>query len=147
MSRVGGNPFFATELIKTLADEGMLAVDGGVARSLAASVPRGLASTVSRRLRLLPRQTHELLKVASVLGQSFDIGELAVVSDRSAVGVCRLLAPALDAGTLRCAGSLVAFGHSLTWEVIYAELPESARRALHQHVATSLAAAGAPAVR
>jgi DNA-binding CsgD family transcriptional regulator/tetratricopeptide (TPR) repeat protein len=147
LAGVGGNPFFATELIKTLIDEGMLAVDDGVARSLATSVPRGLADTVARRLRLLPQQTYELLRVASVLGQSFAIGDLAVVSERSAVDVFRLLAPALDAGTLRGDGNLVAFGHALTWEVIYAELPESARRALHRHAATSLAAAGTPAVR
>jgi DNA-binding CsgD family transcriptional regulator len=147
LAGVGGNPFFATELIKTLADEGTLAIDGGVARSLAASLPRGLADTVLRRLGLLPRQTYELLRVASVLGQSFAIGDLALVSERSPVAVCELLAPALDAGTLRGAGNLVAFGHALTWEVIHAELPESARRALHRHAATSLAGTGAPAVR
>lgn len=147
LTGAGGNPFFATELVRALRDEGQLAVSGGVADSTSSAIPDGVRQTVLRRLRLLPQDTVELLELASILGQSFAMADLALLAQRSAVAVARDLAPALRSHTLRESGELLSFGHALTWEAVYHELPMTARRAVHRQAASLLADAGVPPIR
>lgn len=147
LAKAGGNPFFVTELVRVLDDEGMLTVDRGTVESRAGELPAGLAHTVLRRLRLLPSGTVELLRLAAVLGQSFSVTELALVARTGAVELARGLAPALAAHTLRGQDDELAFGHPLTWESVYHDQPVAIRQALHREVAGLLADAGVPPAR
>lgn len=146
LAKAEGNPFYVTELVRALDDEGALRVDAGVVESTAAAVPSGVVSTVVRRLRLLPEETLGLLRFAAILGQSFSVPELARVAGRGTVDLLAALAPALRTHTVRAAGDRLAFGHALIWEGIYHDLPVAVRRALHREAASVLTAGGVSAL-
>ncbi|MBU0596091.1 AAA family ATPase, partial [Candidatus Bipolaricaulota bacterium] len=75
--RAEGNPFYATELIGALLDQGLLAMDGASCRvtvdatALRKSVPDTLEGVVLARLDQLPAEVQLTVKVAAVVGRSF----------------------------------------------------------------------------
>ena len=75
----GGNPLFVIELVRALDDEGAIDVRAGQAEARPASLPPTLRLTFLRRLSLLPEDGLNLLRVASILGSTFSMAELALV--------------------------------------------------------------------
>ena len=126
--RSGGNPFFATELARVLA-EGR---DG--------PVPPGVRDVVLRRLAHLPEDARTVLRLAAVAGQRFDVPLL----QRAGAGPDDdALADALEAAEaahlVRAEGpGRMAFAHALVRESLLADLPELRRSRLHARLAAAL---------
>lgn len=139
-----GNPLFVIELIYGLEHEGVLTVDGGVAETTAASVPHSLAQTLTRRLTSLPDDTVQLLRLASLLGGQFTLGDLAVVAGRSVVDVESHMRHAVDAAFVIDEGTHLAFRHDLIRDAVYLQTPAAIRHELHVAAGRALAGAGAP---
>ena len=140
----GGNPLFVLELVKALDEQGALErVDGRVEVG-EVGLPPSLRLTILRRLSVLPEATHELLRLASILGSTLSLTDLSAVSHRSAVDLLPALGEALRAGLLGEAEAQLAFRHDLVREAIYGDLPLSVRQGLHREAGRALAAAGAP---
>lgn len=137
LERAGGNPFYAIELARCLVADGS-AADAGVE-----AVPDDVRLAVLRRISALTASTLELLKVASVLGTRFTATELAAVSGRSAATLLPAVDDAVAGLVLHSQGDHLAFRHDLIRDSLYAEIPQSVRRAMHRDVATALAHTGA----
>jgi DNA-binding SARP family transcriptional activator len=125
--RSGGNPFFATELARVLA-EGR---DG--------PVPPGVRDVVLRRLAHLPEEARAVLRLAAVAGQRFDVPLLL----RAGAADAEALADALDAAEaahlIRGEGpGRLAFAHTLVRDSLLADLPELRRSRLHARLAAAL---------
>lgn len=142
--RARGNPFFSEEVIGALVQESMVRLDDGVARLAgrhrlrqAELLPDSIAGVVTSRIDRLPAAEQLTLKVASVLGGSFDLELLETAhpeppTEGLASQVARLrrlglLAVADDGG--------ICFRHALTREVTYGMLLFEQRRRLHRRVA------------
>lgn len=134
-ARAGGNPFFLIELARAL---------GG---SSSCDVPPGLHDVLLRRVRQLPGDAVELLRVASVLGTGFTLTDLALVLRRSVIELVPLVSETLAAGLLIEAEAGLRFRHDLIREALHAELPRTVAAALHLETGWALAAAGADALR
>ena len=85
MAAASGNPLYVTELAAALSRDGRLQVTGGLADArqdtpTGTSVPPSLAAGVARRLAVLSRPARELLPVAAILGGSFTMAELSIVT-------------------------------------------------------------------
>lgn len=99
LRKTGGNPFFVTQFLKTLKQEGYFEFDPGCGRwtyrtqSIAeAPLTDNVIDLMSRKIqRLLPR-TQRAITLAACIGSVFDRETLAVVSEQS---------PAVVAGDLR----------------------------------------------
>lgn len=141
LGRAGGNPFYAIELTRCLAADGMGVDVAG------AALPDDVRLAVLRRISALNPTTLELLKVASVLGTRFTAGELAAVSGRSAADLLPMVDDAVAGLVLQGQGEVLAFRHDLIRDSLYAEIPASLRRAMHREAATALAEMGAPPER
>jgi predicted ATPase len=76
-----GHPFLLVELLRGLKDEGLVHVDGVLARLSRAGVPGRLRESVASQLNRLSKPARDLLNMASILGRSFSIAELAAVRD------------------------------------------------------------------
>lgn len=140
----GGSPFLATELVRLLAWEGRL---GG--RELPAPLPGGAGELIARRMEHLSEECSELLAIASVVGQGFDVAVLRQVLDLAedplrellAEGVAARLVVESEAGRYRFADPLVG-------EVLYDDLGDRLRERIHARVAQALeAGAGGDAGR
>ena len=144
VARAGGNPYFATELVAALQREGAIRVQDGQAEVDAPTLPSSLASAIRRRLSFLSEEAVETLQVASILGSTFSMADLATVSDRPPALLAPHVTAATQAGILRSEGRLFAFHHDLIREALYAGMAQPVRHALHQSAAAVLAEAGLP---
>jgi tetratricopeptide (TPR) repeat protein len=143
----GGNPLFVTELITALDEQGAIEIIDGRAEVHEASRPPSLRLTILGRLTFLDGETLELLRVASVLGTTFSVDDVATVLDRPATDLLKALREAIRAGVLEEHDGRLTFRHELIREAIYEDLPASARAALHLQAGRHLAHAGAATLR
>jgi DNA-binding CsgD family transcriptional regulator len=139
--RAQGNPFFTEELLAAYIEQG---AQPGADVSLQAAglaglrVPHSIRSVVGERVGRLPSEAQELLSLASILGQEFDLPALVATTDRSEPEVLAGLDAALAAGLLEQAragyGGRLAFAHALIQQTLYEELPAHRRGRLHLRV-------------
>jgi predicted ATPase len=143
-----GNPFFIEELVKDLIERGVVfRVDGrwDSRTQDAVEVPRSVRSVVGQRVsRLLP-DVQELLRLASVVGQEFELEVVLRASGRPESVVMNELDAALGAGLLeerRGDMERYRFAHALIQQTLYEELPSHRRKRLHRRVGESLESLG-----
>lgn len=139
VSRAGGNPFLAIELVTAHSSAGALVAEGDTVELAAgrAGVPVGDAAL--RRLDHLRPETVELLRAASVLGRTFDLAVVAELVGRRGVAVAADVDEALAAGILHPAGDRLTFAHDLVWSGVYESLTPAVRSTLHVEAARVLA--------
>ncbi|MFF8511816.1 ATP-binding protein [Streptomyces sp. NPDC015492] len=168
----GGNPFLAVELLHGLRTEGHTAeparhatepagdptsartADAGTepgpgvrstghpAEDTSPTVPTGLVSGVRGRIESLGPDTLTLLRMGAVLGRRFAFADAAALCERPPATLIPALDEALRAGLLDDDGELLAFRHDLLRQAVYADIPGSARNALHRAAAHRLVASG-----
>ena len=132
-----GNPFFTAEMGRLLVGSGAAVPVG---RAAALDVPRSVREVVRRRVVQLDADCRALLDAASVVGRDFSVEVLAVMTDRSVVGVLNSVeharrARVVEAGTRP--GEL-RFAHVLVRETLYTELMPARRQQLHARAADAL---------
>ncbi len=143
LAKAGGNPLWATAMLRSLADEGALRHASDQVEVTSSELPASLSELVVRRLRDLPRPTLDLLQVAAVLGDAVSLRDVAAVARRTPADVAGQLAAAYDARLLDEVDERVVFRHQLVHDAIYQHVPAPARRLLHREAAVALMAAGA----
>jgi DNA-binding CsgD family transcriptional regulator len=124
---VGGNPFFATQILTGVV---RAESEGNTEPDVPAEFVRG----VRRRISELDPSAADLMRVAAVFGQALapeDVG--ALLPDHSAGQVAAAVDAVVRAFLLDSdrQGRLV-FRHDLIRQAVYADLTERTRRALHQ---------------
>jgi DNA-binding CsgD family transcriptional regulator len=97
-----------------------------------------------RRLSWLPAEVVELLRLASLLGGTFTLRDLATVTGRSIIDVAARLQDASQAGLVIGDGDRLAFRHDLIREATYTDMAPAVRCDLHRAAGQALAAQGAP---
>jgi class 3 adenylate cyclase/tetratricopeptide (TPR) repeat protein len=142
-----GHPFFAEELAHALRDRGLVELDRGVCRFTAAAerqpvqLPNTVQVVVKSRIDQLTVPQQLTIKVASVLGRSFDLASLRAVYPIAAdePGLQNHLQALIERDHIRVSGQdspTYVFKHAITQEVSYSLLPFALRRQLHAAVAT-----------
>ncbi|BAZ54128.1 two-component hybrid sensor and regulator [Nostoc sp. NIES-4103] len=102
-----GNPFFTTQFLKALYEDGWIKfqLDLGYWQCNMTAV-RQLVLTddvvefMALQLQKLPMETQAVLKLAACIGNCFDLGTLAIVSEQSAIEVATHLWKALQEGLI-----------------------------------------------
>lgn len=139
--RSEGNPFFAEELLRALADERCLSPDGRLLREPATALPESVREIILRRLDALAEDGREVLAAAAVIGRRFDV---AILERMVALDEPRLLAAIRELVrhhllTQEPGGAeILRFRHGLVQEVAYAGLLGPERRRLHALAAETM---------
>lgn len=128
----GGNPFLAAEMLAGLAASGRDGTDP----------PARLVLGVRGRLSSLRPDTLRFLRMGAVLGQRFTFADAATLSGHQPDALVGELEEAVHHGLLDDDGELLAFRHDLLRQAVYADIPPSARKALHRAAAAQLVASG-----
>jgi class 3 adenylate cyclase/tetratricopeptide (TPR) repeat protein len=145
LARAGGNPLYAEEYVRMLADRGFLRRAGGtwrLERAEALPLPESVQGIIAARLDALAPEDKALLQDAAVLGKVGWLGALAALSGREPLQLeARLHALERRELLRRERRSAVAgerqyaFRHVLVRDVAYAQLPRATRAQRHQRVA------------
>jgi len=83
-----GNPFFVEEVCKALVESGRLYYEGGRWHRPEVEelgIPQSVRVAIQARVRVLPETAQETLRLAAVLGRSFELDTLVAASDPSSL--------------------------------------------------------------
>ncbi|TML50243.1 MAG: hypothetical protein E6G23_01730, partial [Actinobacteria bacterium] len=134
LEQAGGNPLYAEEFVRLLADRDQFGE--GV------EVPESVQALIAARLDTIPAERKSLLQDASVLGKVFWAGALAWMGDRDLAGVELALHELARKELVRPARTSsmegeheYGFWHVLVRDVCYGQIPRAARAARHQAAA------------
>jgi DNA-binding CsgD family transcriptional regulator/tetratricopeptide (TPR) repeat protein len=138
----GGNPLLITTLLRALKSDGAVVVGpDGTARAALGTAGVSLRPAVITWLSHLSAGAQEVLGLAAVLGASFTVADLSLLSGRPAAALWPPLREALAAGVLDEDGESLGFVHDVVHEALYDDLPASVRQGLHADFAQALAQA------
>ena len=144
LSAAEGNPFFLEEVVRSLADAGALVRENGGWRfdhQVPVEVPATVERVILARIDRLPRESHDLLVAASVLGRQFSLPLLEGVSeDGAGLQDQLLLLQRLDLirEARRWPQPEYQFKHALIQETAYRTVLAARRTELHRKAATWL---------
>ncbi len=151
-----GNPFFVSEVVRLLVQEGELTRASGGARGPGSAetwtlrIPEGVKEVVGRRLDHLSERCNQTLTVAAVIGREFDLRQLLSIADDPSAGPegrlseDRLLELVEEAQAARVIEELprsvgrYQFSHALIQQTLAEELSTTRRVRLHARIAEAL---------
>jgi DNA-binding NarL/FixJ family response regulator len=144
-----GNPFFATEVLRALEEEGLLrSCDGGwsLGELDRLVVPPLLGQVIDGRIARLGEETRQPLAIAAVIGHEVPLDLWAAVANLDDETLLAIVERAVEAHLMDAVrdGTRVRFVHALTREALYEGVLPPRRRIWHRQVAEHLAAAAHP---
>ncbi len=138
--RAAGNPFFAEEIVRELAERGVLHGRPGAYLSTAEiaelAVPATLQATIAARIDRLDPNAKRTLSTAAVVGSRFDLELLTILGIEPVVA--DLVAANLINPTMSTRQSEYVFQHPLTRVVAYEAQLRSDRAELHRRLAVAI---------
>ena len=144
--RSAGNPFFAEELVRSLAESGALVGASGNygegAATRSAALPATVQSVIAARIDRLGEDEKRLLQIATVIGKDIPLDILDRVASSEVKNVDAALESLCAAGLLEPHasghGTQYVIRHPLIQEVAYGAQLKSRRQPLHAAVAKAI---------
>jgi DNA-binding CsgD family transcriptional regulator len=140
-AETGGNPLLLRELVRAIADEGLVPIEANVPR-LHALAARAGSRAVSLRLSRLTAAATALARAVAVLGDDADPHQAAALADLDESTAAEASAALARVDILRPQAPL-GFVHPLIGTAVYETLSSLDRDAGHARAARLLAEAGA----
>ncbi|MFQ6029082.1 MAG: AAA family ATPase [Dehalococcoidia bacterium] len=140
-AQTDGNPFFMSEVLRLLSEQGELTAEGcdgpqGI------RIPEGVREVIGQRLNRLSEQCNQVLSTASVIGREFGFKLLSALrDDLTETMLLDLLEEALAAHVIEElpeGRESYQFGHALVQETLAKELSSSRKVRLHAHIGNML---------
>ena len=140
--RAAGNPFFTEELVRDLADRGVLTgergayVSPGDVTAAASGIPATLQATIAARIDRLDAKAKHTLGAASVIGLRFGENHLGSLTETTALA--RLIETELIDQVMFTPRVEYAFRHPLIRTVAYQTQLKSDRAQLHRRLVAAI---------
>jgi len=131
-----GNPFFLSEVVNLLTQEGAFSKES--VSDIA--VPDGVREALGRRLDLLSEEANELLAIAAIAGREFTYETLSFLGEGKEEAVLGLIEEALEARVIEelPQAGRYRFTHALMQETLLSELSTTRRVRIHGQVGEAL---------
>ena len=131
-----GNPFFLSEVVNLMAQEGTLTKD-----SISdIAIPDGVREALGRRLNRISEEGNELLKIAAVAGSEFTYDTLSLLEEHDEDELLRLIEEALEARVIEEMEQpgRYRFTHAQMHDTLLDELSTTRRVRLHGRIGEAL---------
>lgn len=144
VDRAHGNPFFAEEIVRALADRRVLVGERGnyttTEPGAASALPNTVRGVISFRIDRLEEAQKRFLEAASVIGREFSASVAAEVGGIDQTTADTQVRDLLGLEMIYGAGQgdSLSFKHPLLQEVAYASLVSERRKFLHRRAAKAL---------
>jgi tetratricopeptide (TPR) repeat protein len=139
--RTEGNPFFLTEMVRLLTTEGSIAALCTPQAESRLVLPQSVREAIGLRVHPLPSPGQHLLRLASVMGRTFDVETLARVTGMAHAQLVQTLDRAVAAQIITPilpAAGQYRFAHMLVRDTLYADLPTEQRLRWHRQIGEAL---------
>ena len=141
-----GNPFFVGEILRGLSESGALAFDDATGRwsldrTSRLAMPESVREVIEHRIGRLGEDNAQVLRLAAVIGRSFDVELLRAILDVDEGSLLDQLEAAVAASVLAESPDQVGrfrFAHALINQTLYDGLGATRRARMHQSVAQAL---------
>lgn len=144
-SETGGNPFFAGEIVRHLAETGVIYEDDDGLWATAAdlqalTLPVSVREVIVSRVARLGEEPRRVLAMAAVVGRDFDLDLISRVVDLGEDALVDLLEDAVAAGVIAEAEvpGRFSFAHALIEHTLYAEQSAVRRARAHHSIGQAL---------
>ena len=134
--RTGGNPFFLRELWADLERRG-----GVSALRFRHGVPASIGDTLAARVAGLGSEVRQVIELAAVLGDTFDLATLVAASEADRTLTMAFIDSAMALGLIEAVepdDGVYSFVHALTRQAVLEGMPGSRRVLLHARAAEAL---------
>jgi DNA-binding CsgD family transcriptional regulator len=139
-----GIPFWLTELLIGLREEGLLESHDGRAGTATTRLPARMSDSMHQRLERMSPLALKVASVGAALGRKFPFNVMADMVGASAASLLEPVDELIRADILEVHGELLAFRHDIVREAVLDSIPAAARTALEREAASALLAAGLP---
>ncbi|MBW4646833.1 MAG: AAA family ATPase [Goleter apudmare HA4340-LM2] len=159
MQKTQGNPFFLTQFLKALHEDGLIAFnleqrywECDISKVNTLSLTDDVVEFMAQQLQKLPDETQEVLKLAACVGNQFDLHTLVIVSERSSIDAATALWKALQEGLILPTSQVYKFFqgaensqvenvnptyrflHDRVQQAAYSLIPETQRQQTHLRI-------------
>jgi ABC-type transport system substrate-binding protein/serine/threonine protein kinase len=142
------NPFFTKELVRSLIDSGGIAPDetgewtmAGEMGISADALPVTIQQAVEKRIERLPEELRNVLATASILGKTFDFGDLELLAGDEVElddAIDTLIADGILEEERESRGDRLTFASGIVRDVLYNDLSRRKRKSLHRKYGTQI---------
>ena len=139
--KTDGNPFFAIQFLKALAEEKLLVLDPASAawtwdieELRTRRFTNNISELVTAKLDRLPDPTLQILKQLACLGNSAAMSTISLLNRKSGQTLDALLYEAVHAGLVSRLNGSLKFSHDWVQEAAYELIPESDRGSEHLRI-------------
>lgn len=130
-----GNPFFLTEILRSLHERGNLTTYDS---NQPLPLPQSIRAAIEERWCRLPKAAQRVGEIAAVLGRSVSLTILRQVARESEDNLVHIVEQLEHTGFLISQANDYTFTHNFLQTVIYEHLSIARRQLLHRHIATTL---------
>lgn len=147
LNKTNGNPFFVNEFLKTLYQENLLIFNPAektwqwdIQQIEAKEITDNVVSLMIERMQKLSPEIQQVLRLASCIGNQFDLGILAIVAEQPAPAIANLLWEAVLRGLLiqseqaEAAEKHYYFTHDRIQQAAYALIPDAQKQSVHLQI-------------
>ncbi|AFY81975.1 putative ATPase [Oscillatoria acuminata PCC 6304] len=160
MQKTQGNPFFVTQFLKALHQDGLISFDRearhwhyDLVQVQDAALTDDVVAFMALQLQKLPTETQRVIQLAACIGNQFDLATLAIVSEQSSTDTATALWKALQDGLIlptsqvykffqgtepadleSSANPTYRFLHDRIQQAAYSLIPEVHRATIHYRI-------------
>lgn len=160
-AKTGGNPFFVNQFLKTLYQEELLVFDlrtlhwhWDITQIEDMGITDNVVDLMIGKLKKLPADTQNILRLSACVGNSFDLNTLAIISEKSTTAAFHAILPAAQEGLILPISDLeiteadlinspllimdYRFLHDRVQQAAYALIDEDQKRNIHLQIGNLL---------
>ncbi|MFN6487489.1 MULTISPECIES: AAA family ATPase [unclassified Nostoc] len=153
LRKTEGNPFFVNEFLKMLYSENLLTFDAenlswewNIAQIQAQDITDNVVELMLYKLKKLPENTQQILRLAACVGAEFNLNTLSIVCDRPPETIFQDLLTAIQVGLIQPLSELdenlliqkYKFLHDRVQQASYTLIDESQKQIVHLRIGRNL---------
>ncbi|MBF0224779.1 MAG: DUF2791 family P-loop domain-containing protein [Desulfobacterales bacterium] len=139
LEKTGGNPFFLNQFLKMLHDENLIKFDrkkgiwrwDDIENIKKAEFTDNVIDILTGRIQKLPNNSQYILKIASCIGNSFDLNILSFLQQKSIAKTFDDLWECIKQGIIIYANEFYLFVHQRVRRAVYSLLDENEKKNIH----------------